>query len=122
MSLARSIIAEAKLAEQAGFPALYVKAANGLTAKGEYTTIDNQASIQTIQEVRKVFSGELGANIHPSNELNLPYDYYKELDFLTISTPFEQILFNESEDDIEGMKTAWKNFLQHLINSQSCPM
>jgi hypothetical protein len=106
-----AILEEAQMAETAGFSALFAKDNTGWMNTGEYVELDNQEMKQTIAEVRKVFSGKLGAKVLDVDELSVGYDFYSLLDFVVIEIGVDKIISGLDENDIQGHIDAWKHYL-----------
>ena len=106
-----AILQEAQMAEKAGFSALFVKDFNGWMNTGEFVDLDNREMKQTIAEVRKVFSGKLGAKSLGVEELSSGYDFYSDLDFVAIEVSTTKIIPGLDENDLQGQIAAWKAYL-----------
>ena len=104
-----AILQEAEMAEVAGFAGLVVK--DSWMNQEDFVSLDNEEMKQTIAEVRKVFSGKLGAKVLGFEELSAGYDFYSDLDFVTIEVHAEEITGGLDENDIQGQINAWKQYL-----------
>ena len=106
-----AILQEAEMAEKAGFSALFAKDYTGWRNTGEFVDLDNREMKQTIAEVRKVFSGKLGAKALNIEELSAGYDFYSDLDFVVVDISIDNIIAGLDENDMQGQIDAWKAFL-----------
>ena len=105
-----AILQEAQMAENAGFSALLVKDQGGWRNSGDMVAEDNEQMKATIAEVRKVFSGNLGAKVSGVEELSDGYDFYSLLDFVDIEVLVNNVIGGLDENDAQGQISAWKTY------------
>jgi hypothetical protein len=106
------ILEEARMAEEAGFSALFVNPQNGgWHNSGEYVAIDNAEWLKTIVEIRKVFTGKLGVAVQDAF-MDEGYTYFKEADLVIVSTVIDHFTRGLKKTNMDGIIAGWKEYLK----------
>ncbi|WKZ34634.1 MAG: hypothetical protein QY332_13520 [Anaerolineales bacterium] len=106
-----AILEEARMAEAAGFDRLLVTPGTIWMNSGEMVALDDAEWLETIAQVRQVFSGKLGGGRFDMTADYEGYTFMHELDFVIIDIGIEQVMAGVTSGQLDEMTERWKTYV-----------